>query len=104
MAGLSWLRHVPGEELRVPVLPGPIPVRLGLERPEYLRPSWLAEMTQTVGWRPEISDLPAWHQYEQSIADIEVRDAVCYHDDRPPFAGEAGHHLHHGHVQAGVQP
>ena len=60
-------------------------------------------MAQPVGGGPEISDLSARHEHEQPIADVEVRDAVRDHDNRPPVAGEAGHHLHHRHVQARVQ-
>jgi len=83
--------------------PPPSPYLAGPQRPEDLRPAWLPEMAQPVGGGPEISDLSARHEHQQPIADVEVRDAVRDHDNRPPVAGEAGHHLHHRHVQARVQ-
>ncbi len=91
---------VPG---RTPVLPRPVTARLGVERLEDLCPARLAEVLQAVLRRPEVGDLPARHQDQQPVADIQVGDAVRDHDDGAAVLGEAGHHLHDRLVEPGVQ-
>ena len=94
---------IPGIVDRPAVLLRPVPVRLGLEGLEDLRPAIQAEVAQPVRRSPQVGDLAARHQDEHPVADAQVGDAVRDHDDRPPVLGQAGHHLHHGLVQAGVQ-
>ena len=95
--------HVAVVVSRVPVLSGPVPVRLGVEGLEHLSPAGLAEVLEPVGRRAEVGDLAAGHQDEQAVAQVQVGDAMRDHDDRAAVVGQVGHHLHDGLVQPGIQ-
>ena len=72
----------------------PVPVRLGVEGLEDLRPARLAEMTQAFARRPVERDLAAGDEDEQPVAQVQIGDAVRDDDDGTAVVGELGHHLH----------
>src|SRR5216684_1111232 len=81
-------------ERRALELPRPVPVRLGVEGLEDLRPARLAEMTQAFARRSVERDLAAGDEDEQPVAQVQIGDAVRNDDDGTAVVGELSHHLH----------
>jgi hypothetical protein len=95
--------YVPAVEGRGAVVPGPVPVRVPVERLEGLRPLLETEVRQGVLGRPVVGDLPAGCEHEEPVAHVQAEHAVGDHDDGPAVVGEAAQHVHHRAVHAGVE-